>query len=319
MASKMTLLLALVALSCAPLTSSTHLQTIADSYRRGDVEKARRSLQKYLEAHPSDPQALYWASLFEPQAETSAHHLRKLLSLQPQGELADRAAISLGENLYSQGLYLSCQKALRHNFGALTQKAEAEYWLGRNFLALNQPDSAQSCFQAAISQGVEPLPKGLAQIGIGDCFFVKGEYASALREYRATEDSLPLSQLLPQILWKEALSLEGLGRNKEANKYYGYILDRFPGSYPARVAGEKLGRKPNRERFSLQLGAFKREANARNLKGLIEGDGYQAWIEVKGDLFIVLVGSLKGREEAKAFGEELKGRYKLDYRIVPLY
>lgn len=311
-------LLTIALLSCAPLTSSGNLQTILDSYQRGKAEVARHSLQSYLTAHSSDPQALYWASVFEPQAGVSAQHLRGLLSAQPKGEISDRTAIALGVNLYSRGLYRSGQKALRHKFTCSALKAEGEYWLGRSLLALNQPDSARLCFQSALSSGVAPLLKGLAQIGRGDCFLAKGEYTSALREYRTAEDSFPLPQLLPQILWKEALSLQGLNKGNEANKYYSYILYRFPGSYPAGVAGEKLGRKPARGRLSIQLGAFRNGVNARNLKKLLEEDGYQAWIEVKGYLFTVLVGSLKGREEAKAFGEELNRRYKLGYRIVSL-
>ncbi len=318
MASKVALLLALVVWSCAPLTSSDDLKAIVDRYHRGEVHQARRFLQSYLETHPSDPQALYWMSIFVPQADTSAHYLRELLSLHPKGKLADWASVSLGKNLYARGLYLSCQKALRHNFADSTLKAEGRYWLGRAFLALNQPDSAQNCFQIVLSLGADPLLKGLAQIGIGDCLFIQGDYSSALREYRATEESSPLPEILPQILWKEALSLEGLGQNKEANKHYGYILDRFPSSYPAKAATKKLNQTPNRERLSIQLGAFKERANARNLKELLAGDGYQAWIERRGNLFAVLVGSLKERKEAKTFGEGLKRRYKLGYRIIPL-
>jgi len=316
---RMIWLLALVSLSCAPLTSSTHLKTIADSYQRGEVEVVRRSLQSYLTAHPSDPEALYWASVFEPQAPTAAQHLRELLSQEPKGELSDRAAIALGINLYSQGLYLSGQKVLSHSFSDSTLKAEGRYWLGRTFLALDQPDSARSCFQTAISSGADPLLKGLAQIGSGDCYLAKREYTSALRKYRSAEDSLPLPQLLPQILWKEALSFQSLHKGKEANRYYGYILDRFPGSYAARVAGEKLGQKPAKERYSIQLGAFGKGTNARNLQRLLAGDGYETWIEIRGNLFIVLVGSFGGREEAQALGKDLKARYKLGYRIVPLH
>ena len=316
MAYRMTLLLVLVAFGCASLSSSGDLKAIINTYQRGDVEEARRSLQGYLKAHPSDPQALYWVSLFEPQAEKAADYLRKLLSLQPQGELADQAAISLGKNLYCRGLYLSCQKVLGRSFTGPDIEAKGRYWMGRAFLALNQPDSAQIYFQAVISLGTDPLLMGLAQLGKGDCFFLQGNYASALGEYKAVEDSFPLPDLLPQALWKEALSFEGLGQNGEANTYYGCILERFPGSYWAKRAGEKLGRESNGARFSVQLGAFRSLQNAQNLRKLLERDGYRAWIEAKGDLFSVLVGSLKGRKEAKTFGEELNRRYKLGYRIV---
>jgi len=318
LAFRMIWLFALAVFNCAPLTSSGNLKTIADSYQRGEVERARCSLQSYLTTHPTDPEALYWAAVLEPQAPTAARHLQELLSQESKGELSDRATIGLGVNLYSQGLYLSGQKALRHSFSDTALKAKGRYWLGRTFLALNQPDSARSCFQSVLSSGTTPLLRGLAQIGAGDSYLVKGEYALALREYRRAEESFPLPQLLPQILWKEALSLQGLHRDKEAHRYYGYILDRFPGSYMAEDAGRRLGQRPAKKRFSIQLGAFKKGKNAKNLQRLLAGDGYQAWIEVKGELFTVLVGSLGGREETQALGKDLQARYKLGYRIVPL-
>ncbi len=311
--------LTLLLVSCASLSSPTHLKTIVEQYKGGRVEEARRSLQGWLEASPPSPQALYWASILDPRAGASAQYLQELLSEEPAGELAERAAISLGINLYSRGLYLSAQKALNRQFADPTHKVEGRYWLGRTLLALNHPDSARASFHSAASSGGSPLLRGLALIGIGDCYLSQGEYSSALREYEIVQDSLPLPQFLPQILWKKALCLEGLGKGKEAERYYSYILNRFPTSWTAQVAGKRLGLQPEEERFSIQLGAFRKRANAQNLKLLLVEDGYQAWLEKRGDLFVVLVGSFEGREEAQSSGRELEAKYKLGYRIIPLY
>jgi len=77
---------------------------------------------------------------------------------------------------------------------------------------------------------------------------------------------------------------------------------------------------PQATRYAVQVGAFSHQSNALLRKSFFEREGYHVDLRTKiregKILYLIWVGSLKTREEAREFGERLRRRYGVQYTIV---
>ncbi len=79
-----------------------------------------------------------------------------------------------------------------------------------------------------------------AQYWIGEAHYDQKEYDKALDEFRKVEQAYPTGDKVPAALLKTGLTLQQLGKNKEARRAFESLVERFPSTEEARLARSKL-------------------------------------------------------------------------------
>ena len=79
-----------------------------------------------------------------------------------------------------------------------------------------------------------------AQYWIGECYYVQGEYKKALVEFQKVLGKYPNSEKIPGVLLKMGYTLSELKDHKGAVKYLKDLVKKFPSSYEAKLAKERL-------------------------------------------------------------------------------
>ncbi len=268
-------------LSLGLCTWAGPLGEVRDLFRAGRYEEARTRVEDYLRAHPDDPEGLYWKGELEPDARASQGYYRRLLDLYPGHPLAVRARLRMAQYLYALGKYRAASEQLRHileDFPDHPLVPRALCWRGRALMAAGEPEKARRAFQKALSRSRDSGDSLMALLGLSDAFFRKGLWKEALR-YTRKASEIPGARD-----WSRFLSKRIDTSEKKPGEPRGYVL---------------------------QVGAFKKEAQARRRCGKLRDAGYNAWVQkklVRGQLwYAVWVGPYSTREEAqrasKAFPE----------------
>jgi tol-pal system protein YbgF len=116
---------------------------------------------------------------------------------------------------------------------SLYQSAYSDYVSGKYELAY-------SGFQSFIEKypNTELAPQ--AQFYLGECFYSRKMWSSAIKEYEKVEGLSGKSNLVPSARLKIALCYENLGKKQEALKLFSLIVDNFPKSSEFLTAEEKI-------------------------------------------------------------------------------
>jgi len=92
---------------------------------------------------------------------------------------------------------------------------------------------------------LDKYPQGelasLAQYYLGECYYSQSGWQSAYDQYDLVEKNYPKSDSVPAARLKKALSLELMGKAKEARGLFDALIKDFPNSAEAATAREKLG------------------------------------------------------------------------------
>jgi len=117
--------------------------------------------------------------------------------------------------------------------GELFSQAYADYTRGQYDLALQE-------FGEYLKRFPDTERTDDAQYWIGVCRAGKQQYAEAIAAWDALISEFPSSDKRPDAHVKKGGALEKLGRRREALTQYRFVVDHYPNSPAAKIAGDKL-------------------------------------------------------------------------------
>jgi len=186
---------------------------------------------------------------------------------------------------------------------------ELYYLLGISYLKQGNYLRASDIFEIIIKEFKNSRFKQEAEIGLGDSYFLMGEYAKAEGFYKDFLGSGYAGSFKPQALYKTALCAVKLGKTDEAKEY----LEKLNREYPSNIdtaVDKDLSGTGGRLYYAVQVGAFSNPENAGGLLGELTRRGYPAYIEETGSTgggisYRVRVGRAALRQEAETVEQAL--------------
>jgi tol-pal system protein YbgF len=104
-------------------------------------------------------------------------------------------------------------------------------------LRAGRHDQAVSALRAFVSAHPQHDLADNAQYWLGECFYDRKDYSTALREFRRVADDFPQGNKVPDALLKLGLSYLALGSARPAQEALGDLVRRFP-KHPATALAE---------------------------------------------------------------------------------
>ncbi len=184
----------------------------------------------------------------------------------------------------------------------------------------------------------------LARLKIAKYYYAKGSYISARQELDQIKARYPKSEIIPEVKFLAARCLMATGNYSIAEEEFKTFIRKYPYSPFKSDAREELkliikkfrqndsdAKQPKRTdritefperqgRFTIQIGAYGNENNAREQKEFYSRKGYDVSISSKYSnnrlLYLVWIGDFATREQAVTFGEEFKRKNGISYQVV---
>ena len=156
------------------------------------------------------------------------------------------------------------------------------------------------------------------------------EGAEAVRIYQSIVDNFPSSEWADDALFKVYQFYYNLGLYRTAEIKMAQLKKSYPDSKYLTSAAETDTQQMTEEKtdtaastlaqmaekFTLQVGAYTTAANAEKQRSIFEAEGYPVEVITRvkegRSLFLVLVGSYGGMDEAREQGAAIRKKYKID-------
>ena len=186
---------------------------------------------------------------------------------------------------------------------------QALYYTGVSLLVKKRCDEARVYLEAVRKNDRTKKLRDQAALRIADSYYIEGKRDKAFNLYKQFLRDYPKSPLLPSVYGKLAAISQEMGRFEQAEQYRDILKKRYPTS----IEVQELGRGEEKlDYYTVQVGAFFDEDNAKQLKLELEVLGYQPSIVViKKDntkLYRVRVGEFKTQAEAAYTAGQLEAR-----------
>jgi len=200
---------------------------------------------------------------------------------------------------YLKGDYKSAisegEKMLANN-RLYSQSDELYYLLGLSYSKDGNYLRASDIFEIILNEFKGSSLKDDAVLGLGDTYFLRGDYKKAKQYYAGLLDN---AKLKPAVYYRLSQCGFKEGDTQEGKDYAGKLKNEFPQNPETRFNKELY---PVSDFYSVQVGSFSSPANAGNLRDKLISKGYDAYIqETEADgkkAYRVKVGRLKSRPEA---------------------
>lgn len=171
---------------------------------------------------------------------------------------------------------------------------KALYLLGMSLLKSGSYTSSRDIFATILSNYRKGEFADDAFLALADTYYLEGNLSEAMHWYRALCDKHPKSPLLATAYYKLGRINKDLGKKEEANKYFLMVKEDFADSFEAHQIKDVAT-----SRLCVQIGLFKNESNANEIKKKLTKYGYAADINTLDDLYRVYVGDFLSNEEAE--------------------
>jgi len=315
-----------------------------DLYERSRYDEARAMLDALVTAGRVDAEILYYRGLLEPDMVVAAdRYFGEVTRRWPGTEWADRARFRIAQYRYDTGSYLTARRlfgdvAWRQGDSPLGQ--EARYWRGMTWLhAIGRSESSRDstriglqAIKAVARDATDPAVKGQAIISTAELHLVLGQADSALVWAEQVLGAPYLNDYHPRAMLIQARARDLRQENEQARSIFQTVTTRYPETLESREARrwlldnrerlvqarldtmatagrDTLESAPEEGRWTVQVGAFSRLANASSLVATLTSRGYRAWHTSKrvgSTIFVVVnVGRFATRAEASAYRREL--------------
>ncbi len=189
-----------------------------------------------------------------------------------------------------------------------TDTAEAYYLMGLSYLKINEPAKAASSFQDGLSQNPDEELKEKIDLAVGETYFLDNQIQPAYEQFKKILSSNPKTSFAPTLYFHLANCGLKLGLWDDARSYLNKINQEYPLSLEAPFATDIL--KNGEFYFTIQIGSFINEKNARELYENLKSKGYDAYLsqfERGGSVYHrVRVGKFNLPNEVLAEEEKLK-------------
>ncbi|MDD5085704.1 MAG: SPOR domain-containing protein [Candidatus Omnitrophica bacterium] len=186
---------------------------------------------------------------------------------------------------------------------------KALYYVGVSLLVEKRFIEARRYLEAVEKNDKGKELAASAALRFADSYYLEGKSKQAFQLYESFTRAYPSSSLLPSAYKKLFEVCQAVGDFKQADQYRETLLSQYPSSIEAQQLG---GKEEKPDYFTIQVGAFFDENNARRLKLELEVLGYKPAIikarEEKTVLYKVRLGQFKTRAEAAYVAGQLEAR-----------
>jgi tetratricopeptide (TPR) repeat protein len=200
---------------------------------------------------------------------------------------------------------LADYRAYRTGFAGGPWTSDAYYWEGVLLLEKGDAAQAEHAFDECLRQPRNRTIEAQAQIGRGDCFFVRDRFDEAIGAYQRGLDLRAPDVRTDYCLYRLAAARQRHGDWAQGRSCYELLLRDFPRSLLAARTRQRL-EYPD-QAYHIQVGALADEESARNLAGYVQSKGVQAKVVRTGageTPWLVWVGAYTQWDEARgALGE----------------
>ena len=101
----------------------------------------------------------------------------------------------------------------------------------------NELDKAKGYFAIAIKKRYKPATSNFY---IGEICYKNGEFECAIKRYKKSVSIYSKSSFMPTLLLHTAISLEKIGKKKEAKPFYKSLISKYPSTSAAKIAKKKI-------------------------------------------------------------------------------
>lgn len=181
------------------------------------------------------------------------------------------------------------------------------YLLGLSYLKEENYLRASDIFEIILKEFKDSAFRDDALLGLGDTYFLIGDYDKAESKYKDLIDGNRHTKLRATVYYR--LSQIGFkkGNTQEAKEYLDKLKREFPLNLEAKL-NRDLGSISDFY-YTVQVGSFSNSINAQNLKQKLIQQGYPAYIEEASSqdkiIYRVKVGKLRLRKEAESLENKL--------------
>ena len=181
------------------------------------------------------------------------------------------------------------------------------YLLGLSYLKEENYLRSSDIFEIILKEFKDSAFRDDALLGLGDTYFLRGDYDKAESKYKDLIDGNRYTKLRATVYYR--LSQIGFkkGNTQEAKEYLDKLKREFPLNPETRL-NRDLGSISDLY-YTVQVGSFANSINAQNLKQKLIQQGYPAYIEEGGSrdkiIYRVKVGKLRLRKEAESLENKL--------------
>ena len=316
-----------------PVFGKIPIQAI-DYFQQGDFPKAKKILEDYLWYHPQDQEALFYLAQLEPEGKKSIDYFEKVLDLSGDFEYEDEVLLRMCQYDFSKGLYLTILNSaniFERKFKASPHYPQILLLSASAWLAVGETKKAQEKYEL-LSSFSDNDWKTHAKLGKADCLFADGQFLSAVNEYKKLIQEFEDSDLLSTALIGISNCYAQMGEKDKAILYYNLYKEKSPYGIKTEESltdiikpQEPKTRSHKTEelvdaRYTIQLGVFGVEENARRLYSEFKAKGYTVRILNKiinkKKYYIVQLGSFRSYDKAQRLREKLEKESGESYRIV---
>lgn len=216
-------------------------------------------------------------------------------------------SINRAETLYLQNNYSDSISECALDISRNNNSERAYYLLGLNYLMLNDTEKAREKFKFLIDNIKSGRYVEQAKLAYADTLFVDQNYQEARINYEnLLKEKSPLEPLIYLRLGQCSLKL---GDWEKAGNFFNILEKNYPLSLEAKQASQLKG-QDKEFFFTVQIGSFANQDNARKLLKKIETQNFSGYIDelnaAGGMLYRVRVGKLKSRKEAEDLKAQLE-------------
>ena len=181
---------------------------------------------------------------------------------------------------------------------------ELYYLLGLSYLKDGNFLRASDIFEIILKEFKNSAFGDQAKLGLGDTYFLRGDFLEAGACYKELISSNPSTKLKAQVYYRLSQAGYKRGDTQAGKEYLDKLKQDFPSSPELKLDKDLslLTDSPD-PYYTVQVGAFLNIANARNLAQKLTESGYAAYIDQVNlagkNSYRVRVGKLRTRQEAQ--------------------
>ncbi|MBN1664528.1 MAG: SPOR domain-containing protein [Deltaproteobacteria bacterium] len=190
---------------------------------------------------------------------------------------------------------------------------ELHYLMGACYLREGHLTRASDIFEIIINEHKNSRFYQDARMGLGDVYFLRGHFSKAVPIYQKILKEDPATEIKSRLYYRLGRFVFTTGDLEEGKVYVSDMQKPAPPALPPESKEKKNAYVllENKEGYSLQVGAFSQEKNARDLAEQLNKKNYPVYIEeIKGPgkiKFRVKVGRFKDKAGALKQQSRLSG------------
>ena len=241
-----------------------------------------------------------------------------LLFICSLGVFSDALALNLNnlESLFWQGDYgLAITEGERLLASASVHASELDrlyYFLGLSYLRVENYLRASDIFEIILEEFPDSRLREEVRLSLSDSYFLRQDFARARTYYQDLLTKYPNTKYKALVYHRLSQAAFKEGNVRIAAEYLDKLKREFPQGYESLVKEDacSLPKDKNGVYYSVQVGSFIKDVNARKLAQKLMSEGYSAYIEeapVAGGTktYRVKVGKVSGLNEAQQLVREL--------------